>query len=239
MQRRSRQRGLWVSVRVSRACAAAACAVVLGSALLSCTSSGSADDKPSSSGSPSATSSSAPSDGSTVEPSPTKKPSQAATSKTPKVPDPVLESYVPVKRGGQAPKPTISSKPAAFDGTVRYDDGLSLEVTSIKQGKITGKGPGVFVGQPFTRIALSMTNGGARAVSLNQVVVTAIYGVDRRQARPVYDNETRDFSGTLGPDDVGRARYTFSIPKDQLTRVTMIVDFDGRHTVARFDGVAR
>ena len=77
-----------------------------------------------------------------------------------------------------------------------------------------------------------MTNGGRTPVRLDQVVVTALYGAARRQARPVYDDASRDFSGDLRPGRSTRAVYGFSIPRSDLDRVTMIVDFDGRHTVA-------
>jgi len=133
----------------------------------------------------------------------------------------------------------LTADPQPFDRAVRYSDGLRLAVTSITQGKVTGQGPGVFVGQPKTEIGLRMTNRSGRAVDLDQVVVTLVYGTERRTSQPVYDERARDFNGVLRPGRSAPATYLFSVPRDDLDNVTMFVDFDGQHTVARFHGSAR
>jgi hypothetical protein len=154
-------------------------------------------------------------------------------------PDPVVKAYTRVLRNGKVPRPTVSASPAAFSGTVRYTDGLKLAVTGVDQAKVTDQGPGEFPGEPKTQISLRMTNGGHDTVRLNQVVVTAIYGTARRQARPVYDNRSRDFSGVLKPASSATAVYSFSVPKADLDQLTMLVDFDARYTVATFQGDPR
>jgi hypothetical protein len=151
-------------------------------------------------------------------------------------PDPVLKTYVRVLRGGKRPRPTVSAAAAKFNGAIRFGDGVTLVVTGVDQAKVTDQGPGEFPGEPKTRISLRLTNGSDATLRLNQVVVTAIYGSSRREARPVYDDRSRDFSGVLKPGSKSTAAYSFSIPKAQLGRVTMLVDFDGRHTVATFQG---
>ena len=153
--------------------------------------------------------------------------------------DPVLKTYKPVLRGGRQPRPSVSADAQPFDRAIRYSDGLRLAVTSITQGKVTGQGPGVFLGEPKTEIGLRMTNRADRAVNLDQVVVTLVYGTERRTSRPVYDDRARDFNGVLHPGGSAAATYLFSVPRDQLDDVTMFVDFDGHHTVARFRGSAR
>ena len=153
--------------------------------------------------------------------------------------DPVLKTYKPVLREGRRPQPSLSADPEPFDRAIRYPDGLRLAVTSISQGTVTGQGPGVFAGEPTTEIGLRMTNRSDRAVRLDQVVVTLVYGAGRRTSRPVYDDRARDFSGVLRPSRSALATYLFSVPRDQLDDVAMFVDFDGQHTVARFRGSAR
>jgi len=153
--------------------------------------------------------------------------------------DPVVKEYRRVLRDGQPSAATVSARPTTFDGTVRYGDGLRLTVDRVRQAKVTAQGPGEFPGAPKTQVDLRMTNDGRTPVRLDQVVVTALYGADRRQARPVYDDASRDFSGDLRPGRSARAVYSFSIPRPDLDRVTMIVDFDGRHTVATFRGDPR
>lgn len=211
--------------------------LALGLALALCACGGGDDDKPKAGATASPSSSVSPS----ANPSGSAGPGDdASTSKAPSVPpDPILKTYKRVLRGGKQPRVTVSAPPAEFDGTVRYQDGLNLVVTGARQAKVTGQGAGEFPGEPKTQMSLKMTNGGDEKVRLDQVVVTAIYGPDRRQARPVYDERTRDFSGVLKPGASATAIYSFSIPKADLDRVTMIVDFDGRHTVAVFRGDPR
>jgi hypothetical protein len=144
--------------------------------------------------------------------------------------------YTPIKRDGKAPTPTVSAAPKPFNEAIQCPDGVTLAVTGVSQGKVEGKGPGVFVGEPTTTIALRMTNRSEEAVSLNGVVVTMLYGADRLQARPVYDETARDFTGSVAPGDSATATYVFSVPKAQLGRVRMFVDFDGVHTYATFKG---
>ncbi len=153
------------------------------------------------------------------------------------VPDVVVATYTPIKRDGKAPKPTVTAAAVPFNKVVRYTDGLRLDIVEVKQGKVEGKGPGVLVGQPSTSVALRMTNNSDRAVDLSAVVVTMLYGRQSRQARPVYDNETaKDFTGSLAVGRSADATYLFSVPRDQLKRLRMYVDFDGIHTVAQFRG---
>lgn len=153
------------------------------------------------------------------------------------VPDPVIGTYVPILRNGKPPKPTVPAKAAPFDGVVRWQDGLRLDIVSVEQGKVEGHGPGVIVGEPSTALTLRMTNGSGRTVSLNGVVVTMLYGPDQRQARPVYDDaDARDLTGVLRPGRSATAVYIFSVPRSELDQLRMYVDFDGVHTVALFRG---
>jgi len=153
--------------------------------------------------------------------------------------DPPLGTYEPVKRAGGPPRPTVSAAPVPFDGTVSYSDGLRLEVTAVTQGRVSGSGPGVLAGEPRSTLDLEVLNGSPRPVSLDGVVVTAVYGPGRSVARPVYDSKTRDFTGRLGAGGSQAARYVFSVPTGELDKVTVYVDVDGRHTVGRFRGSLR
>jgi hypothetical protein len=164
---------------------------------LALSASGGGDDKPKAGAGSSPTPSVSPSANPSGSAGPSDDTSKSAAPSLP--PDPVLKTYKRVLRGGKQPRATVSASPAQFDGTIRYGDGLSLAVTGVSQAKVTGQGPGEFPGEPKTQMNLRMTNGGDETVKLEQVVVTAIYGPDRRQARPVYDERSRDFTGVLKP----------------------------------------
>ena len=143
-----------------------------------------------------------------------------------------------VKRSGQprTPSVTASSAPFSRGRKVSYPDGIALEITSITQGNVEGRGPGVISG-PKTTFSIVFTNDSHRSIDMNQVVVTVTYGPNHLQARPVYDDTGEfDFAGLVPPGASRNATYAFSIPTDQLSRVVMDVDFDGLHTSAVFAG---
>ncbi len=72
-------------------------------------------------------------------------------------------------------------------------------------------------------------------------MLTSTYGTRGLVAERVYAADTGavDFGGGLAPGATATARYAFAIPKNQLGDVRLVVDFDGTHTSAEFDGDAR
>lgn len=177
--------------------------------------------------------------GSSIIAGPTSDVTEKPTTIVPRPVDPLAGTYVPVKRNGKAAAPTISAASGSFTKPVRYTDGTTVQVTSIRQGTVSGNGPGVFPGQPTTTVVLRLTNGASQAISLNQVVVTARYGNPQRVASPVYDASASDFGGTAAPGAAISATYVFSVPTAHLGGVVMIVDIDGVHVPATFAGAAR
>lgn len=167
-------------------------------------------------------------------------PVETPATKVPRPADPQAPKvYQAVKRGGRVPSPTVSAKPGSFKSSsaVTYQDGLVLTVTGIRQSLETGRGPGVFPGRPHTAIRLSFTNHSTKALSLNAVVVTTVYGTARLVAAPIYnDPAARDFQGALQPGRTAVATYVFSIPSADLDHVETTVDFDAVHVAATFAG---
>ena len=181
-----------------------------------------------------ASGSSSPSSSATSQPgaSDTKPPTVA-----PPLPQPV-ESVPKVKRQGQPETPTVTAPGAAFTKPVRYPDGVQLTILRAEKAVEKGHGPGVMDGREYVRFQLRLTNGSARAINLDQVVVTTFYGKSRQLAAPVYTESagTADFFGTVKPGASTTARYAFAVPAKELGRVTMVVDFDGVHTSATYSG---
>jgi len=83
---------------------------------------------------------------------------------------------------------------------------------------------------------MRFTNGSSKTIPLDQVVVTVVYGPDRRLAAPVYLDGSQDFGAIVKPGGSATANYSFSIPSGDLDDVTMYVDFDGLHGAATFHG---
>ena len=167
-----------------------------------------------------------------------------AQTKTPKVTthrpkDPLAPGRIrPVVRDGKRPHPTVTAAPATFKGVSHYEDGVSLRVTDIRHGHVTDEGPGAVKG-PTTTFKLALTNGSSRALQLNSVVVTAVYGTPGRIARPIYLSQSQDFAGTTKPGRTAKAVYTFGISVPRSANVTIHVDFDAVHQAAVFTGSAR
>ena len=111
---------------------------------------------------------------------------------------------------------------------------MSVTVDRIRRGAESGDGPGEFRGRQYTALALSLTNGSAAAIDLNQVVVTATYGTPARIAAPVYDDDAVDFSGAVPAGGTATATYLFAIPPQGTAKVTVSVDFDGDARRGRF-----
>lgn len=159
------------------------------------------------------------------------------TTMAPPLPQPVA-SVAKVKRVGQPTTPSVSAPAARFTAPVTYPDGVSLVITKAEKGVETGHGPGVMAGREYVRFTVKLTNGSAKAVNLDQVVVTTTYGATSQLAAPVYTASagTYDFSGVVKPGASAIALYAFAVPTKQLGSVRMVVDFDGLHTSATYTG---
>lgn len=164
------------------------------------------------------------------EPGATSEPTTAPTSKDQPVPK--------VERSeGSSSTPSVKAKPTSIDGTVKYSDGVELEISDVRFGKETDKGPGAFPGREYAILSLAVENSSDKALSMQTVVVTVL---DSKNAAvsPVYvaKAKVQDFSGSLKPGKTAKARYAFAVPKKSRDKVTVVVDFDGVHTSAVFRG---
>lgn len=165
-------------------------------------------------------------------------PSAAATAGP--VPTPVPTDLPKIERPGAA-APTVSAKPEPFSAPVAYPDGVTLEITGITPAVESTQGPGAFTGRQLAVFDIVLKNDSSAAIELNQVAVTVSYGSGNLSAQPVYASETQavDFGGTVAPGASAKARYAFAVPAAELGKVRMVVDFDGIHASAVFEGEAK
>ena len=156
--------------------------------------------------------------------------------KTTRPADPLAPDRVGVvKRPGQKEGRRLKAHTVGFGSTLSYSDGVRLSVQSIDQANVAGQGPGVISG-PMTSLRLRLNNSGKTSIALDQVVVTAVYGEPARIARPVYSDDAQDFSGSVKPGGRAGATYAFSVPRAELTDVTVYIDFDSHHAAGVFSG---
>ncbi|WP_256793604.1 hypothetical protein [Terrabacter sp. Ter38] len=114
-----------------------------------------------------------------------------------------------------------------------------MKIVAIKQTVTSGKGPGVFVGSPLTQLDVEVTNDSSADLVLDQVVVSMVYGSPQRLAAAVYEDGAVDLGGAVAGGKSKTGRYMFSVPTAQLSRVSLNVDFDGKHAAATFKGSVR
>jgi hypothetical protein len=131
---------------------------------------------------------------------------------------------------------TVQATNGDFTTTASWSDGATVRVSDAHQQVTSGTGPGELAGQPQTVFTLELANGSDKPLDLNTVVVQATYGSGPTQASPIYDQQTIDFGGTLAPGDTATAIYSFAVPADQLSDVTLSVDLDGFRFPAVFSG---
>lgn len=154
--------------------------------------------------------------------------------------DPIVTATPTVTRAGAVPPAArVIAAKQPFTVPVSYPDGITLKIVSMKQGTATGVGPGAFVGAPVTQFDVELVNTSERDLVLDQVVTTLLYGSPSRLASPVYQDGAVDLAGTIAKGATVKATYLFSIPTAQLGRVSMTVDFDGKHGAATFEGAVR
>src|SRR5690606_29293144 len=118
-----------------------------------------------------------------------------------------------------------------------YSDGVEVRITGAEFAEETAEGPGAFTGREYARLSITLSNGSDSAIDLNTAVLTLL-DADSDEAVKVYAAEakTKDFSGTLKPGDAAKGVYAFAVPEDARDAVTLVVDFDARHTSAVFRG---
>ena len=156
---------------------------------------------------------------STSTSTPTETPDTETTPTTMSPPLPQsVKSVAKVQRVGQPNKPSVVAPGAKFNAPVTYPDGVTLVITKAEKGIETGHGPGVMAGRQYVRFTVKLTNGSAKPVNLDQVVVTTTYGASSQLAAPVYTQSagTYDFTGTIKPGASTTALYAFAVPVKQL-----------------------
>ena len=171
---------------------------------------------------------------------------ESAETSAPVIPpiDPEASSATaPVTRRG--PAPLVKAKALTRGtlsrlATVSYPDGVVVRVDAVRNGVEDGHGPGVFDGRAYTAVTLTVINGSAAPVELNEVVVTATYGSPALVAAPVYeDPRAQDFSGVAAPGGSLSATYAFAVPPKDRGSAAVQVDFDSAHNPAVFRGGLR
>lgn len=129
---------------------------------------------------------------------------------------------------------------ASFSQAITYDDGLKVQVTQRKQGKIGEYAAGGKAGGPMTVFTIKVTNGSTQTFDAALVSPQVTYGAEGDEADSVYDSGQGigdGISGKILPGKAKSAKYAFAIPTKELGDVTMEVPLgDFEHDSAVFSG---
>jgi hypothetical protein len=130
---------------------------------------------------------------------------------------------------------------ASFEKAVTYKDGLKVEVSGIKHGKIGQYDVGGKPGGDQTTFTVRITNGSKAAFDATLAIPSVTYG-EAGTAAEVVINDTAGagFTGKILPGKSMSAPWAFAIPASELGDVTMqvaVADLDKEAAI--FTGSAK
>jgi hypothetical protein len=108
------------------------------------------------------------------------------------------------------------------DATADLGNTVSAHITKITSTTATGTQAGEVSG-PAVQVELTITNGTAGDISLDEVSVNAYYGSGMTPASPIATQNDRVFGGTLAASKTAAGMYEFSVPKDQQASLVITV----------------
>ncbi len=219
-------------MRAGRACAVAV-ACLAGAVLAACSGPESgaprAGSRPSVSESLAPTPSAVPSSGGPASADPSAA-TATASAAPPGAPRTSAGAPVLVDRpGALPPEQRLRAPEVPFDQPASFPDGVSLAVREITSGVTSDTGVGASAQVPTTTVVVEVHNGSPSALDLSGVVATATSGPDSTPADPVYGGDQQDLSGVVASGGRAEGTYSFAIPQEGRSAVTLTLDLDGRH----------
>lgn len=171
---------------------------------------------------------------------PAEAPDDAADGVTdPDDPSPVAEAPNPALAEADAlldallgPDPALP--PVGLDDPATSDDGVVASLAGVEAVVTDATGPGEVAG-PGVRLTVELSNGGADAVAVDQVVVNVYVGDDHAPADPLL-SVSEPFSGAVEPGARATGVYVFSLPDTVGDALHVTVSHDPSTPTAVFTG---
>lgn len=144
------------------------------------------------------------------------------------------ETTGPTEADSQDPSETTGS----FEDQIKYPDGVAVEVTRIKQTKVTASGyaEGLEEGDPYTTLSVRVKNGSGATIDVNLASAQMVYGPDGDEAVSVFDEGIDAMEGKVLPGKSKTGEYGFAVPSKYMSDVQMEFSFDFEHEPAIFTG---
>jgi len=170
----------------------------------------------------------------------------AASSSSPATPaatgstSPAATSSAPAPSAAVPSAPSVagmppSLPPVALTKEAAVGNGVTARVSSIKSVTASASGRGNVDG-PALEVHVRITNGTAKALSLDEVEVALFYTEQDTSASPVADRAGVPFQGTLEPGASAEGTYAFTVPADERDHVTVTVGYTAGAPLLVFSG---
>lgn len=131
---------------------------------------------------------------------------------------------------------------ATFGDKYTYEDGIEVEVTKIKLGKVSARDVDQLAddkeGTPWTQFTVRIRNGSDARLADVSASYTVTYGPDGEEATASYipTVDDTDVSGSILPGKSKVSSDTFVIPTKYQDDVVLEFGFDYEHEAAIFAG---
>jgi hypothetical protein len=175
-----------------------------------------------------------------ANPSPTD-PASSGASPTPSLP--VRSTPVPPPTPGTidqtvAPVNDGPTQTADLEEPAALRDGVEVSLVGITSTSIEAVGPGDTSG-PAIAVTVRVRNGSKESISVDNAVITMLYGKKGTVATPSPADPAKPLEGTVERDGSAEGTYVFRVPAKTQDKVTVLVTYTAGAPVAQFDGAVR
>jgi hypothetical protein len=144
----------------------------------------------------------------------------------------------------RAEKPKKKSDVVMLGERIIYDDGVRVDVTKIRHGKLTQLDTEIFdseagAGAPYVDFTVRIANNSKQRLALSTSDLVT-YGPDEDEAEEVlFATAEGDITATLKPRRSKSLRLQYVIPKKHQRNVRMEFHFEDGRDAAMFEGSVR
>lgn len=103
-------------------------------------------------------------------------------------------------------------------------EGLTVQVTAVEAVDGTARGPGEVAGASV-RITVTVINTSSAELTLRTAVVSCYFGPDRTPAQELREPGGRPLPELITANSAVDGVYIFTVPPDQRSDVTLLVDY--------------
>ncbi|MHA6693429.1 hypothetical protein [Homoserinimonas sp. A520] len=124
----------------------------------------------------------------------------------------------------EGPAAPTDKPPAAIDEPAPITPSLTAEIARVEAVDGTARGPGEVAG-PSLRVTVTIANSASTDAPLGTTVVSAYYGADLTPAPELREPGGSPLPAMVGAGTTATGVYIFTVPQDERSNVTIMVDY--------------